>query len=356
MRPCVTPPLIIRGTEFGGAKPVFCIPLVARDLKQLVKQARVARRLEPDAVEWRADSYDESNGNSLVEASRTLRSVLDREPVVFTLRISTEGGAKPIGQDVRTQCISAVLRSGLIDLVDVELSNGSRFLQPIIETAHEHGVRVILSFHDFETTPSNEVLLDAISAMIRDGADIAKIACMPRDPGDVLRLLQVTFAARQAFPSIPLCTMSMGSLGSWSRVAGFLCGNDMAFAVGQEISAPGQLPIADARAMTEALLRCGVYTGNPKTPPSRTHDDFKSIYEQSGFWSCCGYDGLSMVFDIPLDDVRSLSEEQKRALMRLLNQLADGADEALQGQTRELESLTAKERFIRLVSLSAPFA
>lgn len=91
--------------------------------------------------------------------------------------------------------------------------------------------------------------------MIHQGADIAKVACMPREPGDVLRLLQVTLSARQIFPAVPLCTMSMGSLGALSRVAGFLYGSDMAFAVGQEVSAPGQIPLMEARAMTEALLR-----------------------------------------------------------------------------------------------------
>jgi len=49
--------------------------------------------------------------------------------------------------------------------------------------------------------------------------------------------------------------MAMGSMGVISRVAGFLYGSDMAFAVGKTASAPGQIPIADARRMTELLLR-----------------------------------------------------------------------------------------------------
>jgi 3-dehydroquinate dehydratase-1 len=255
MRPCITPPLLIRGAEFGGPKPLFCVPLVARDLNQLLTQAEVAHRLEPDVVEWRVDSYGELSAESVVEAARQLRLVLDREPIVFTLRIAAEGGASPISQDLRAHCMGAVLRSGLIDLVDVELCNGTQFLEPVIAAAHRHAAHVILSFHDFQATPSNEILLARISEMVRQGADIAKIACMPREPGDVLRLLQVTLAARQIFPAVPLCTMSMGSLGSLSRVAGFLYGSDMAFAVGQEVSAPGQIPIGEARAMTEALLR-----------------------------------------------------------------------------------------------------
>ena len=52
-----------------------------------------------------------------------------------------------------------------------------------------------------------------------------------------------------------LAIMAMGALGSLTRVAGFLYGSDMAFAVGKEASAPGQIPIADARKLTQMLIR-----------------------------------------------------------------------------------------------------
>jgi 3-dehydroquinate dehydratase-1 len=128
-------------------------------------------------------------------------------------------------------------------------------LQKLVETARVHATRVLLSFHDFQDTPSNESLLDRISEMVTRGADIAKIACMPRKPGDVLRLLQITHYARQAYPAVPLCTISMGRAGALSRVAAFLYGCDMTFAVSQEASAPGQIPIAEARMLAETLLR-----------------------------------------------------------------------------------------------------
>jgi len=129
------------------------------------------------------------------------------------------------------------------------------FLEPLMRVAREHDVRVILSFHDFDQTPANEELLGKIDLMCRRGADVAKIAVMPRTAGDVLRLLEITLEARKRFPRLPLCTMSMGRLGILSRIAGFLFGSDMAFAVGQETSAPGQIPIAEARALAETLLK-----------------------------------------------------------------------------------------------------
>ena len=255
MRPCVAPPMMIRDVEFGGAKPLFCIPLVAKDRSELLSQAQIAHDLRPDLIEWRVDSYCDLSVENLIESARHLRVLLDRELIIFTLRIQAEGGKAEISQEARASAIDAVLRSGFVDLVDVEMCNGPEFLGPILATARTHGVRVVLSFHDFQATPNDEVLLARITAMIRQGADIAKIACMPHEPGDVLRLLQVTLNARQKFPAVPLCTMSMGGMGCLSRVAGFLYGSDMSFAIGQAASAPGQIPIGEARAMTESLLR-----------------------------------------------------------------------------------------------------
>jgi len=255
MRPCITQPLVIRDTPFGGPRPLFCIPLVAKDLEQLLAQARTAHDLQADLVEWRADSYGELSVNGLVEAARALRSALKREPILFTLRISTEGGMQEVRQDLRLACIEEILRSDFIDLIDIELCNGPEVLQSIIKNARGRGKRVIASFHDFQGTPPNESLLETISTMISHGANIAKIACMPRQGGDVLRLLQVTLTARQLFPAVPLCTISMGGLGFLSRVAGFLYGSDMTFAVGTASSAPGQIAIGEARAIAESLIR-----------------------------------------------------------------------------------------------------
>ncbi len=255
MRPCATPPMRVRTAEFGGDRPLICVPLVAGDLPDLVHQAAFAHSLSPDVVEWRADSFRDLSTRRVSEAVDALRAVLSREVLIFTLRASEEGGAKPLAQDARAEVIRSVLTSGHVDLVDVELRNGPDFIGPIARIAREHHVRLILSFHDFRGTPSNDTLLAAFSEMVLQEADMAKIACMPNEPGDVLRLLEVTLAARRRFPALPLCTMSMGSLGVLSRVAGFLFGSDMSFAVGQASSAPGQIPIGELRGAIDALHR-----------------------------------------------------------------------------------------------------
>ena len=95
---------------------------------------------------------------------------------------------------------------------------------------------------------------------------------------------------------------------------------------------------------------------DPNSRPRRTSSDFRGFLIHSGFWSTCGYDGLSVVFDLPVDSIRSLSEGQKRALMRLLHRLAEGTDEELESEVARLESVAVEDRFVSLVTLSAGFS
>ena len=255
MKSTVTSPLQLRGLEYGGPTPLFCIPLVPVDLASLEDQASVAAQLQPDLIEWRADYFRDAAADALVPAAAMLRRIAGDIAIIFTLRMRQEGGAQPQDQATRRQLIEAVLRSRIIDVLDLELANDPPFLDALMSLAAGCGVRVLLASHNFDETPANDVLLGQIGAMRARGADIAKIAVMPKTAHDVLRLLQVTAAARSAWPDLPLATMSMGALGSVTRVAGFLYGSDMAFAVGKAASAPGQIPIQDARRATELLLR-----------------------------------------------------------------------------------------------------
>jgi len=255
MRICLPTPLKIRGKQFGGPEGLFCVPLVAASQDELLAQARKVSALDPDVVEWRSDFYGDLGKRSISEAAGALRSILGDALLLFTLRAKTEGGNKELAKDERVRCIGCALNSNGFDLVDVELSSGPDVIKPVIAAAREHNARVILSFHDFDGTPDDEVLLAKVRAMIESGADIAKIACMPRDAFDVLRLLNLTLTARVKFPTVPMCTMSMGGAGCITRVAGFLYGSDMAFAVGDKPSAPGQIPLQEARQIAATLLK-----------------------------------------------------------------------------------------------------
>ena len=96
----------------------------------------------------------------------------------------------------------------------------------------------------FQRTPTLEFLAERFDQAQRLGADVAKVAVMPHGMEDVLTLLTATLQASQRL-AIPVVSMSMGALGSVTRLCGWTFGSAMTFAVGESSSAPGQMPIAD---------------------------------------------------------------------------------------------------------------
>lgn len=91
------------------------------------------------------------------------------------------------------------------------------------------GVRVVLSNHDFEKTPLKDELIRRLCRMQELGADLLKIAVMPRCRSDVLLLLQATEEMLSQHARKPLITMSMGDLGMVTRICGGFFGSAVTF-------------------------------------------------------------------------------------------------------------------------------
>jgi len=238
----------VGNTVIGGPDPLICIPLVAADKNELLAQAAMLKPLSPDIVEWRVDGYQGvADTQTCLAALAALRAAIGDIPLIFTCRIDAEGGMQPLSQEIRLALIDAAIRSAAIDIVDIELMNDAAFIDAVRRAAGDHGVKLILSYHDFKKTPGEDVILAKLKQAEVLGADIAKVAVMPTGLGDVLTLLQATLKARTEALTIPLVTMSMAREGVITRMAGGLFGADITFAIGQASSAPGQIPIGELR-------------------------------------------------------------------------------------------------------------
>lgn len=238
----------VRNTVIGGPDPLVCIPLVAANKAELLEQAAILPPLAPDIVEWRVDGYKGvEDTTACLAALDALRTVIGDIPLIFTCRIEDEGGMQPLSQKTRMAVIEAAVRTGEVDIVDIELMNDDSFIDAVRSVAGSHGAKLILSYHDFKKTPGEAVIVDKLKQAQTLGADIAKVAVMPTGYADVLTLLQATLKARTEVLTIPLVTMSMAREGVITRMAGGLFGADITFAIGQASSAPGQIPIGDLR-------------------------------------------------------------------------------------------------------------
>lgn len=232
----------IRNVTLGEGRTKICVPIVGVTSEEITQQAEKIKRLPADLVEWRADWFDDVFDLDRVEdILRELRNVLENIPILFTFRTADEGGAKEIESSAYAKLNKTVAATGYADLVDVELFSGDMVVKDIVDEAHSHGVKVVLSNHDFDKTPQKEEIVRRLCYMQELEADILKIAVMPKSPRDVLTLLAATEEMYRLHADRPLITMSMGGQGVLSRLGGEIFGSAVTFGSAGKVSAPGQI-------------------------------------------------------------------------------------------------------------------
>jgi len=249
--------LKVNGQEVAGGKvPLICTPVVGRTRPAVLEETAAVLAKRPDLLEWRVDFFEGlGRTGEVVDLARALRKAAGKVPIVFTRRSPREGGeANPVGEDEVIELYGAVCESRAVDFVDYELGNPAEKVRKVREASSRHGVGAILSFHDFKGTPPLEALFEKFSDAERAGADVAKVAAMPKGVEDVLTLLAATHRAHREL-TVPLISMSMGPYGSVSRMVGVLFGSAVSFAVGKAASAPGQMAIEDLRTVLAIVER-----------------------------------------------------------------------------------------------------
>lgn len=249
----------IRNMTLGEGLPKICVPLTDTTLKDLMNSARNLSGTPFDFVEWRADFYDGlRDSDARTSALTTLREVLGDVPILFTIRTTEEGGQAELSAKDYEEINCSVIKSGLADLVDVELSKSDQVMKHLCETAHAMTaqaakVAIIASKHDFARTPSESEIVADLCKMQSLGADVAKYAVTPTCERDVLTLLSATVTMKENHNDTPVITMSMGRLGAVSRVCGTLSGSAVTFGTVGNASAPGQLPADQLKTFLESL-------------------------------------------------------------------------------------------------------
>ncbi len=250
-------PIELNGQAIAGGKfPLICTPLVGRTLDKLLAELAVVLPKKPDVLEWRVDFFEQIGDVALViAAAEAIKNAAIGIPLLFTRRSVIEGGEKIALNEAQVIAMyTAVCESKTIDLIDYELANEAANIAQVRAAAKTNGIKLVLSFHNFSYTPGLETLAAKFLSADQLGADVAKVAVMPRDLDDVLTLLTATRAASKKL-RIPLISMSMGPLGAITRMVGGVFGSSLSFAVGASSSAPGQVPIEDLNTVLAILQK-----------------------------------------------------------------------------------------------------
>jgi 3-dehydroquinate dehydratase-1 len=177
-----------------------------------------------DLIEFRIDCFD-TPIEETVSYVKEVRSSVDI-PSIGTIRETD------FNRNSRLQFFQAVVP--FVDCVDIEL--GTPISEEIL--ACSKGKTILVSEHNFEKTPSDDVLHSMVDKAMLQGADIVKIAVMARSTADVTRLLRFTEDCK-----VPLVTIAMGPLGRVSRVIAPLFGSLFTYGFIHRPVAPGQLSV-----------------------------------------------------------------------------------------------------------------
>jgi 3-dehydroquinate dehydratase-1 len=177
-------------------------------------------------LEVRVDLFS-AQFDSILEYLKKLRESVEI-PIIGTIRETDQN------RDERLSMFERIIP--LVDSVDIEID--AAINHEVIKRAG--GKTIIISYHDFERTPSNDELLQIIETAKGLGADIIKIASMANSKEEVMRLLNFTRTRAEN-----LVTISMGDIGRLSRIQAPLYGSLFTYAYINEKIAPGQISLEE---------------------------------------------------------------------------------------------------------------
>lgn len=162
-------------------------------------------------------------------------------PLIVTARDSREGGADGLSTQRRRELLLEFLSRAAY--IDVELRALNSF-EAVLQPAAAAGIRKIISFHDFNSTPA-AARLDEIAVQARtSGADVVKIATRTDTESQMCTLLD--FYDRHCRQG-PVAAMGIGKFGRASRVELARRRAALNYAHLGSAAVPGQLSVRDLR-------------------------------------------------------------------------------------------------------------
>lgn len=161
-------------------------------------------------------------------------------PLILTVRSHAEGGQKDVPNELKLSIFKENIP--LVDAVDIELK--SPVLSEVVRSARKNKKMVIVSWHNLKTTPNDKILKDTLNKAKRSGAHLVKIALKANKTEDINRLMRWTMENR----SKNIITISLGEIGSISRLVFPGLGSLLTYAYINKPSGLGQRPLDELRA------------------------------------------------------------------------------------------------------------
>ena len=209
--------------------PLIAVPFADRTRPAAIGQAK---KNGMDIAELRIDLYSSRQRGHVLKEIKKFEAL----PTIATIRSKKEGGQWSGSERERLELFKSILPC--VGAVDVELSSKS-ILKEVIGEARRLKKTVIVSYHNFKTTPGQKFLVQILKKAKAAGADVVKIAVMARSKKDLQAMAD--FTASHAGDKI--ITLSMGREGALSRILFPSLGSLLTFAHVGRPTAPGQMDL-----------------------------------------------------------------------------------------------------------------
>jgi len=213
-----------------GEKPLIALPV---DDKGFEKTVKTAKEKGIDIIELRIDQFSNRSVDYVINKASFVKE-LDFG-IIATIRSAKEGGTH-ISDYERERIFKAV--APYSDILDIELSSET-MIEKVITISKENNCLTLISYHDFEKTPSEEEIQKIIDKSVSKGADIVKYAFKAKTFDDVSKILCVTNKNKDK----KLVAIAMGELGRITRMVGFAFGSLITYTYIGVAFAPGQIEV-----------------------------------------------------------------------------------------------------------------
>lgn len=230
--------LKIGNAQATAKRPIIATSITAQNVTELLAQMKLANASVADVIEWRIDYLLAKQPVDSALIRQVRQTVI--KPMIFTWRTATEGGLFGFNAKMYRKLYLLAIKAGF-EAIDIEAAWLFE-MTPLLTAARQHRVVVIGSYHHPKRTPND--LRAHFDKLFGAPVDVVKVATFANDAADVDRLQTVSadYAAHQVKP---LITMAMGSVGQRSRLEGLRYGSELTFGALVNVSAPGQLALAD---------------------------------------------------------------------------------------------------------------
>ena len=211
-----------------------------------LKQRLILEAHEADLVEVWLDSVQDLRLAEIFFEEADIKT-----PFLFVSKYPAEKGEFMGTPEEHAEMLRDLFERGA-HYVDMAYDTDSKHIATVAGAKRDYA-KLIISYHNFEETPSLKKLQGIVEDAVAKGADIVKIATFVAErPENVTLFKLTTWAIAQG---IAIITIGMGKEGRLSRLVCPLLGSEVYYAPlqGANQTAPGQLTKDELLAGWEAL-------------------------------------------------------------------------------------------------------